>query len=145
MTQNFNFPYKQAHISAVEFNTLVDETFSGKEQRRDVWTTPRKKWSLEFEKNKTDRDALIAFFVARKGRKEAFNFTWDSNKGGDGETYLVRFGSDQLDFSVLEMVRNIMKKLNGVSPFAMVANNAPLVEGDNPPFDVIHNIFVVGR
>jgi len=103
MTDTFNFPYKQAHIAAVEFNTIVDETFTGKEQRRDLWTTPRKKWILDFEKNKVDRDSLITFFTNQKGRKNAFNWTWDSAKGGDGTQYLVRFDTDQLDFSVLEM------------------------------------------
>ena len=103
MTDAFNFPYKQAHISSVEFNTIVDETFTGKEQRRDVWTNPRKSWVLDFEKNKVDRDLLITFFTNQKGRKNAFNWVWDSSKGGDGQTYLVRFDSDMLDFSVLEM------------------------------------------
>jgi len=100
MTDTFNFPYKQAHIASVEFNTMVDETFTGVEQRRDIWTSPRKSWILEFEKDKVNRDALITFFVHQKGRKNSFNWIWDSNKGGDGQTYLVRFGSDKLDLNV---------------------------------------------
>lgn len=103
MTDTFNFPYKQAHVSAVEFNTIVDEMFTGKEQRRDLWSTPRRKWALSFEKNQIDRDAFINFFIAQKGRKNAFNWVWDSAKGGDGQTYTVRFDTDELDFSVLEM------------------------------------------
>lgn len=103
MTDTFNFPYKQAHLTSVEFNTIVDETFTGKEQRRDVWTNPRKSWSLDFEKNKVDRDSLMTFFINQKGRKTAFNWTWDSAKGGDGTQYLVRFDSDTLDLNVLEM------------------------------------------
>lgn len=103
MTDTFNFPYKQAHVSAVQFNTSVDTTFTGGEQRRDLWSTPRQKWTLDFEKNQVDRQAFMTFFINQKGMKNAFNWTWDLNKGGDGNTYLVRFDTDELDFNVLEM------------------------------------------
>lgn len=103
MTDTFNFEYKQAHVSSVAFNTIVDDTFTGGEQRRDLWSNPRYKWKLDFEKDKIDTQSLLAFFVAQKGKKNAFNWTWDSNKGGDGNTYLVRFDTDQLDLNILEM------------------------------------------
>lgn len=103
MTDTFNFPYKQAHVAAVAFNTIVDETFTGQEQRRDLWSNPRRKWLLEFEKNKTDSTALITFFITQKGRKNAFYWTWDSTKGGDGQQYLVRFDSDELNLNILEL------------------------------------------
>ena len=103
MTDTFNFVYKQAHVSAVEFNTIVDSTFTGGEQRRDLWSTPRHKWQLDFEKNQIDRQALMTFFINQKGKKNAFNWVWDSNKGGDGNTYLVRFDMDELDFKIFEM------------------------------------------
>ena len=103
MTNTFNFPYKQAHVSGAEFKTIVDETFTGGEQRRDLWSTPRYKWKLDFEKNQVDRAAFLTFFINQKGRKNAFNWVWESNKGGDGNTYLVRFDIDELDFNVLEM------------------------------------------
>lgn len=102
MTDTFNFVYKQAHVSAVMFNTLVDETFTGGEQRRDLWSSPRYKWTLDFEKNQMDTQALVTFFVSQKGRKNAFNWTWDSAKGGDGNVYLVRFDTDELDLNILE-------------------------------------------
>lgn len=103
MTDTFNFTYKQAHVSSVEFNTIVDETFTGGEQRRDLWSSPRYKWTLAFEKSQVDRASLVAFFVNQKGKKNAFNWVWDSAKGGDGNTYLVRFDTDQLDLNILEM------------------------------------------
>jgi hypothetical protein len=103
MTDTFNFYYKRAYTASVKFNTIVDETFSAKEQRRDVWTNPRRKWILEFEKNKLDREALVNFFIAQKGRKKAFNWTWAVDKGGDDVTYLVRFDTDELQLDVLEM------------------------------------------
>lgn len=103
MTDTFNFNYNKAYTASVQFNTLVDEKFTGKEQRRDSWTNPRRKWNLEFEKNQVDREALVNFFIAQKGRKNAFNWTWDADKGGDGQTYLVRFDTDELQLDILEL------------------------------------------
>jgi hypothetical protein len=110
MTDTFNFYYKKAYTSSVQFNTIVDEKFTGKEQRRDVWTNPRRKWMLEFEKNKVDRESLVNFFIAQKGRKKAFNWTWlatdpvtGEKLGGDGQTYLVRFDTDELQLDILEL------------------------------------------
>jgi len=103
MTTFNDFKYKQAHVSSVQFNTVVDETFTGGEQRRDLWSEPRLKWTLDFEKDQVDRADLVEFFTAQKGRKNTFNWTWDANKGGDGHTYLVRFDTDQLDLKILEM------------------------------------------
>ena len=103
MTDTFNFPYKQAHVASVEFNTIIDGTFTGGEQRRDIWTNPRKSWILDFEKDQTDWNALMTFFINERGRKNAFYWTWDSTKGGDGVQYLVKFDTDKLDLSVLEM------------------------------------------
>lgn len=102
MVDTFNYPYKQAHVNSVMYNTIVDETFTGNEQRRDVWTNPRMSWVLEFEKNQTNRNAIVTFFKNQKGRKTAFYWTWDSDKGGDGEQYLVRFASDVLDLKIME-------------------------------------------
>lgn len=103
MTDTFNFVYKKAYTSSVQFNTIIDEKFTGKEQRRDVWTNPRRKWILEFEKNKVDREALVNFFIVQRGRKNAFNWTWDVDKGGDGKPYLVRFDTDELSLDILEL------------------------------------------
>lgn len=99
----FNFEYNRAFTSSVEFNTIVDEKFTGKEQRRDVWTNPRRKWVLEFDKNKVDREEFVNFFMARKGRKEAFNWVWNTDRGGDGQEYYVRFGADKLELNILEL------------------------------------------
>lgn len=102
MVDTFNYPYKQAHVNSIQYKTIVDETFTGKEQRRDTWTNPRMSWVLDFEKNPANTAAVATFFKNQKGRKTAFNWTWDSDKGGDGNTYLVRFASDVLNFSIME-------------------------------------------
>ena len=47
-------------------------------------------------------EGVATFFKTQKGRKTAFNWVWDSSKGGDGETYLVRFASDVLNFNIME-------------------------------------------
>lgn len=101
-TATFTYSYKQAHVNSVQYNTIVDETFTGKEQRRDTWSNPRMSWVLDFEKNQQNKDAIVAFFRARKGRKESFYWTWDANKGGDGQQYTVRFASDALDLNIIE-------------------------------------------
>lgn len=103
MTDTFNFNYNKAYTTSIEFNTIIDEKFTGKEQRRDTWTNPRRKWILEMDKNKVDREALVNFFISKKGRKQAFFWTWAIDKGGDGETYKVRFGADKLELNILEL------------------------------------------
>lgn len=102
MTDTFIQPYKNAYVSSIQYKTIVDETFTGKEQRRDAWTKPRMSWALEFEKNPANTVAVATFFKNQKGRKNAFNWTWDSSKGGDDQQRLVRFGSDVLDFNIME-------------------------------------------
>jgi len=101
MTDTFNFPYKKAYSSFVEFNTIIDEKFTGSEQRRNAWTNPRRKWNIELELNKINRESLVNFFIAQKGKFKAFNFVWQTDKGGDGETYLVRFDTDELNLNIL--------------------------------------------
>lgn len=97
----FNVPYKELYTGFVEFKTVVDEHFSGNEQRRDQWTNPRRGWVLEFEKNSTASKALEDFFIRMKGRRKAFLFKWESKYGGDDTTYKVRFDTDKLEYNVL--------------------------------------------
>jgi len=101
--KTFSFDYNKAYTSSIEFNTIIDEKFTGNEQRRGLWTKPKRTWVLELDKNKVDREALADFFTARKGRKEAFSWVWKEDKGGDGKTYRVRFGTDRLEMLVLEL------------------------------------------
>ena len=103
MTDTFNFYYKKAYTASVQFQTIVDEKFTGKEQRRDAWSNPRRKWMLEFEKDNFNTEAFAQFFMDQKGRKKAFNWTWEQDKGGDGKPYLVRFDTDELELAMLEL------------------------------------------
>lgn len=40
----------QVYSYTLSYNTLVDEKWTGNEQRRQQWTYPRRKWTLEFRK-----------------------------------------------------------------------------------------------
>lgn len=110
MLETFDFQYKKAYKVSSGWNTLVDEVYSGGEQRRNLWSNPRKKWVLEFNKNSTDTGAILDFFDARRGRYEAFSWAWKAthpttgeSMGGDGETYTVRFDDDELNLEHLAM------------------------------------------
>ena len=110
MTVSFDYQHKRAYQISAQWNTVVDDVYSGSEQRRNLWTNPRRKWVLEFSKDNTNSNAIMAFFNARKGRYEAFNWIWQENHsvtgesiGGDGQTYLVRFDHDELNFEHLAL------------------------------------------
>jgi len=108
MTAIFTTQYKAAYQVSASWQTLVDEVISGGEQRRNLWSNPKRSWALEFDKNNTDTNVVIDFFNARKGQFEAFYWTWLSthpdtgkNLGGDDNTYLVRFSNDVIDLKHL--------------------------------------------
>lgn len=99
---------QNAYTSKIEFNTTIDTHFTGHEQRRDAWTTPRRTWVLEFRKTLQNWKAMEEFFIRKRGAFKSFYWTWPSkmdgeNFGGDDKQYLVRFNSDILDLSVLEL------------------------------------------
>ena len=104
MTAIFTSQYKYAYQTSTRWTTLIDEVISGGEQRHNLWTQPKRSWTLEFEKDNTDTNSIMSFFNARRGRFEAFYWTWlvshpadGRAMGGDGVTYLVRFDEDELN------------------------------------------------
>lgn len=101
-TPVFNFPCKRAYQMSAEFNTIIDQYFSAGEQRRNKWTVPRLSWKLDFDKTPENTAAILAFFNARKGKFEAFNWVWPTDMGGNGQTYLVRFDTDKLDMNLFK-------------------------------------------
>jgi phage-related protein len=110
MTTTFNYQYERAYQISSQWNTVIDDLYSGSEQRRNMWSNSRKKWVLEFTLDDTDITAVMAFFDAMKGRYEAFNWVWQATHpdtgeemGGDGITYLVRFNDDELNFDHIVM------------------------------------------
>lgn len=105
MTATFSYQYEKAYQVSSEWKTVLDEVYSGSEQRRNMWTNARKKWVLKFSVRHASATDILAFFNARKGMYEAFNWTWQdthpvngNDMGGDGVEYLVRFDMDELNF-----------------------------------------------
>ena len=97
----------KVYTGYIEFKTYVDEKFTGHEQRRDAWTTPKRSWILEFEKTPDLARALESFFIKCKGRKKSFLWKWNKTVdgvdfGGDDITYTIRFDTDKLEFSALD-------------------------------------------
>lgn len=57
------------------FSTDISTTFAGYEQRNINWPQARGRWNVASGiKDKSDIDALIAFFRARRGRAVGFRF-----------------------------------------------------------------------
>jgi len=76
------------------FKTHVNEFEDGSEERAQVWTEAKRSWNLEFKnRTETEKDAILDFFLARKGRLEAF--TWTCKL--DSTQYTVRFDNDELN------------------------------------------------
>jgi len=84
-----DFVFKQK----TDFNTVVSEFENGTEQRRAKWSSDLKTFECEFDNRpKSDFTTLQAFFEARQGKYEAFEFT----NPLDDVTYTVRFDTDTL-------------------------------------------------
>lgn len=100
---NFDFYYKAKYDATTRFNTLIDEAITANQSTRTLWTTPLKRWELEFEKTKANREAIESFFITKRGKFKSFKWTWDSDKGGDDVEYDVRFDIDELDMDIMEL------------------------------------------
>ncbi len=80
-----------------EWRTLRTEFESGRMQTRSKWASPRRRWHLVFRNiTKTEAQAIIDFFNARKGRYERFYWTCPL----DNAQYTVRFDNDALTWRV---------------------------------------------
>lgn len=65
----------QGAIGGPGFSTSVITSSGGREQRQANWSGPRRSWDVSSGlKRIADRDALIAFFIARDGRAHTFRF-----------------------------------------------------------------------
>lgn len=92
----FDFKYKEAYTSTIEFDTQINEKHKGKEQRYPKWTYPKRTFTLKFDKNFTDRKAIEEFFIDVMLNGGKFNWTWETEAGGNGKTYLCFFEEDKL-------------------------------------------------
>ena len=96
----FNFKYKEAYTSTIEFDMQINEKHKGKEQRYPKWTYPKRTFTLKFDKNFTDRQALENFFIEVMQSGGKFYWKWEKEKGGNDKTYHVRFDSDTLQMDI---------------------------------------------
>lgn len=101
--QVFAIPALVSVTRSIDYSTLVDEKFSGNEQRRLQWKTPRKTFTLNFEKTKEGISKIESFFGAVKGKYNAFYFKDNSynevmgvSTGGSDDWLLCRLDSDTL-------------------------------------------------
>lgn len=106
--QVYSLPALVTVTRTTSYSTLVDEKFSGNEQRRAMWETPRLTFVLNFEKNKAGIAKLNEFFRVVKGKYNAFYFKDNAYNdvlniatGGSDEWLLCRLDSD--DFKVSSM------------------------------------------
>lgn len=90
----FNFEYQEAYTSVIEFETQINEKHKGKEQRYPKWTYPKRTFTLKFDKNFNERQALENFFIEVMQNGGKFNWTWAADKGGNDQTYICFFESE---------------------------------------------------
>ena len=96
----FDFKPKLVYTSSIEFRTKIFESFRGQEQRQSETRYPIRTWKLEFEKNKTEKLAVQAFFNGIGGRYNEFQWIWDTELGGDGNIYSCRLTEDDLSLDL---------------------------------------------
>lgn len=99
-SENLDFYHEAECNYTLEFSTLLDKVLTAANFRRKYLDTPKKSWTLSFKKNAENRKLLEDFFIAKKGKFRAFQWTWDSDKGGDGQTYTVRIDTDSLQSDI---------------------------------------------
>lgn len=104
--ETFTAPWVRAHKRKISFKTDIDGEYTAHEQRNPLWTNPRRAWTLSFEKTPEDIKAVETFFIAHRGKWKAFYWGYASTDkygrptGGDEQTYLVRFDTDDLDEAI---------------------------------------------
>lgn len=90
---DFTWVPSYTFTETIEFNTIISKFENGAEQRRPNRTRPIREWKLLF-KNKSQAvyEAIIAFYISKKGQYQSF--TWTSPN--DSKEYTVRFGEDKI-------------------------------------------------
>ena len=98
-----DFYHKAECETSIEFSTIIDKILTFQNNRKSWWDSPKKSWTLKFDKTPETRKQLENFFIQKRGKFKSFQWTWDSDKGGDGQTYTVRFDEDILQTDILEL------------------------------------------
>lgn len=98
----FDFWHRADSDFSISYKTVTDAIFSARFEKKTYWKSPKRKWTLKFQKTASVRKKIEDFFIAKRGKFRAFEWTWDKDKGGDGQTYNVRFDTDTLNLSVFD-------------------------------------------
>ena len=87
-----SYPFDEETLT----NIIIEQFESGAEQRRDKWGRTRKRFGVNFNpRSKEEIDALMSFYLARRGPANAFDFISPL----DGVDYMVRFEDNSLRIS----------------------------------------------
>lgn len=99
---NLDFYHNVRCDFVTEFYTIADKILTAANSAKSWQNLPKRSWTLTFEKSDAARKQLENFFIAKRGKFKAFEWTWDKEKGGDGVTYTVRFDEDTLQTDIYE-------------------------------------------
>lgn len=98
-----NFYHQAECEHSIEFYTVIDKILTYQNNRKSWWDNPKKTWTLRFDKTPETRKQLENFFIQKRGKFRAFEWTWETSKGGDGRTYNVRFDEDTLNTDINDL------------------------------------------
>lgn len=126
---NFDFYHDAKSDFTTKFYTLVDKIVTSQNTRRKMWNTPLKSWKLTFDKDGEGTQSVANFFIAKRGKFKAFQWTWETDRGGDGQTYWVRFDDDELIINQFQAFGRMEIKLQEVF--------APIVVDDYDKDEII--------
>ena len=101
--EKLDFYYKAECENSIDFYTVIDKVFTFQNNRKSWWDKPKKSWTLIFDKTPEVRKQIEDFFIQKRGRFRAFEWTWEKERGGDGKTYNVRFDDDTLQSDIEEL------------------------------------------
>jgi phage-related protein len=97
---SFDFYHSAECDFQTKFKTMLDKVRTAQDGRRKMWSSPKKRWVLSFDKTPEVRKQLEDFFISKRGKFKCFQWTWDSERGGDDNTYWVRFDTDELNSDI---------------------------------------------
>ncbi len=116
-SSTLDFYHEAECENIMDFYTLTDEIFSAQNNRKAWWDKPKRSWTLKFKKNEKVRKQLENFFISKRGRFRSFDWVWKKERGGDGQTYHVRFDEDTLKSAISDFgYGEIQLKLKEVFP-----------------------------
>lgn len=135
-----------------EFSTEIITLGSGHEQRNQNWSQPRERWNVAYGVDtKIKLNALVDFFMARKGMAVGFRFK--NHDDFEGADEAIGIGDAvETDFQLVKnystLARNITKPVDGSETIYL--NGAPqdisvfeldytsgIVIFDSPPGDAV--------